>query len=506
MVLGSSPTGNLVSAARRVRAPAHHQGCGLDMSDDAWPMKRTKSARISSLHVRVTTLSSYAAGSTSPTDARDAPPSYQVMVMSCLRSTLAVASAVMVLVVILPAALAQPEEPILPVHCQTWGAIGPGGTPNIAQCSLPHVTATELATTQPFVAELMRELRVDDLLLVTDTVDDQLSVLDGTIDASADPAANIENVYKGSTRLKGRGLRQALDFLGGDLPDGWSVTSGQDLGHVLDGPIDVFFFDTLGDPTTVPDGNRVFQVAFRSKDPAKVITPTVPETSALSGSRMLATAGQFPSAEGVRDFVAISDLFGKIGPDGETTYYNRPARIASIWTPDGVVIVTPSGLDPDGFRAVSYDAARDRWDLAPGPGGPLAFVPADGLGPGLFDWIGLAVKHEPIDGQDLLIDGAPQIDVTLPSHPLVPFSSILLAQTGSPPVIGLDLDLEGRTISFEELVAVVASDSEPLFVFQWGIPSYGRYCLTDAHIPAAYWSDGERFTEEDSSLARAGPG
>jgi hypothetical protein len=82
--------------------------------------------------------------------------------------------------------------------------------------------------------------------------------------------------------------------------------------------------------------------------------------------------------------------------------------------------------------------------------------------------------------QDPIIDGEPQVDLTMPSN------TRLLGLSGYLPTIGSDgrltwgVKVDGRTsVLYQDLPATLSGDA---WTWPYGIPSHGTYCLTDASV------------------------
>jgi hypothetical protein len=204
--------------------------------------------------------------------------------------------------------------------------------------------------------------------------------------------------------------------------------------------------------------------------------------SPLAGVRRLFTYGQAPQDGGdALRFVGESD-FGsrKLGPDGQTQYYNvQRARFMGLESSDAIVFLVPGDLDPLGFRVSTYDPETMAWDLVSAPGGPLAFLPPSGSAPGMFDFAGLYLNHDPME-MPAILDGTGNAGLLpFPSGPTLFFGSPLFDPT-QPVEVDLSYLVGDTSVAFEDLIAAPLGDDAGLFGVPFGIPQYGGYVLTSA--------------------------
>lgn len=321
--------------------------------------------------------------------------------------------------------------------------------------------------------------------------------LDGApIDGTPDPATDIKRVHHGRFTLDRREARELMRVVRSpELRD--QVVLGVPPGQLFKpGAFDLFAIDLAGDPTTDPSGNRIFQLVFMGADPLKSVASTIPETNPLAGGRHVVTIFQQPGD--APDRALLSD-FGsrKLGPDGQTQYYNVPARVMSLTTPEGIFVITPAALDPIGFRVEAFDATTGAWDFLGAPDGPMAFIPQDGSAPSTLQLPVLQLRHEPVEGQDLLLGDQRLEDQTMPS------GFILFAfpgEDGIQAVATVDLEVERRRLLYEDRPLESLVDT-PLVELTMGIPSYGRYCVARKGATALRGLDGEPVTWSDGSPA-----
>lgn len=398
-------------------------------------------------------------------------------------------------------------EGAAPDRCAAWGGPSPAVTPS--ECQLRTQPAELLRSTDgyriptaiydalPLPPELFESVDRDPA--------DAFRLDGAPIEGTPDPAADIQRVHHGRFTIDRKGAGQLSKVVGsGEYRD--AVVFGVPPKQLFKpGEFDLFAIDLAGDPTTDPSGNRIFQIVFMGADPLKTVASTIPETNPLAGGRHVVTIFQQPGD--APDRALLSD-FGsrKLGPDGQTQYYNAPARVMTLTTPEGIVVITPAGLDPIGYRVEAFDARVGAWDILGAPDGPMAFLPVDGSAPSTLQLPILQLRHEPVPGQDLLLGTQRLTDQTLPS------GNRLLGAFGEPladVTATLDVDIEGRRLLFED-VAVQGVPESRTVAIGWGIPSYGRYCLrrggetalrgADGAPPA--WSDGSPATLDAGELRR----
>jgi hypothetical protein len=396
-------------------------------------------------------------------------------------------------------------------RCLGWGAhvsvSGDGGSDvlPIGECSLPVASVAEVSAMLPSMGPLLEQLPIDELDFQTDPGADAFILADGSVPGEGDPATEILGSYHATFALDRRSARSLGRWLSRQLPADSRATFGQPVNRLIrPGEWEVTILHTAADPTTSTPANRVWQIGFQGAQPESTVAPTIPETNPLAGSRHLASYGQFLADGEVRLFAAMSD-FGsdRLGPDGQSQYYNAPPRIFAIMNPDGVAIVTPTEIDPIGYRPMAFAPATETWDVVSAPGGPFAFVPADGTAPGLFDFASLILAHEPMPDQSFVLDGAAQSGVTLPSGNYVSaISQIshLIGDPGGAQTWSLGLDVDGHDLAIDGLVDAATPGDGHLLAY--GIPTYGRYCIRGATPlrEGMTWSDGTAITAKSILL------
>lgn len=270
-----------------------------------------------------------------------------------------------------------------------------GTTPT--ECLVPIRTVDAASVDAlPAYGELLQRLPITGLHVLGDPAGDAF-LLDGAeVIGTGDAATDILGVHHARFRLDRPNARTMRRWLLSPAAKPLDIAAGQPVDDLFakPGEFDMFFLDTAGDPTTVPEATRVWQIGFMGARPDRTIAPVAPETHPLAGVQWLATYGQFVSDGAVRDAVAASDFGSRtLGPDRSTQYYNAAPALLAGTTPDGVFLITPARFDPLGYRPMGYDGGTGAWDFAAAPGGPMAFIPVDGAAPGPFDLIGLTVQH-----------------------------------------------------------------------------------------------------------------
>ncbi len=400
-----------------------------------------------------------------------------------------------------PARGERPSPPLAPsdaARCQLWadrqvpvvtrprfaavGAVDVSGAAVDVEQVEPACTLSEETLAEPpgLVEDMLHEIAVDWRAFRRDDLPgDQLTLGGDPFAGDPDPALDITRVSFGSVDLGGRQARSLARWLEGDeFADGHHVTLGRRPGDWVEpGMFQIVILGLGGDPTVPPETDRIWQVGFQGRDPSKAVVPAIPVSSPIAGVRNLLTYGQVAQEDGsVRRSVGRSD-FGsrKVGPDGQTQYYNaRPDAAVLEWR-DGVAFLFPEAYDPLGFRPMTFDRQSGAWDMVVAPGGPMAFLPASGGAPGMFDFVGLVLDHEAID-LPATIDGvAADGPMTFPSQNRLVFGSSVF-DPSRPVLVDLAYDVEGHVVGFTDLTADPLG--EGLFGVPYGIPQYGRYALT----------------------------
>jgi hypothetical protein len=230
--------------------------------------------------------------------------------------------------------------------------------------------------------------------------------------------------------------------------------------------------DTTGDPTVPSTAVRTWELGLVGRDAMRNVPLLAGTANPYAGVQHVLTYAQVPLEGGGSEGRLGRTDFGseRLGPDGQTPFFNTRPDFAAFAFEDGVAFLFPEELDPVGFRAWSHGGGSDAWDLVQGPGGPMALIPADGSWPGLFDVVQPSVIHAPIT-QPAMIDGEAQPAHLFDSQVRVVFGSPLL-DPGRPATIDLGYTVEDTTVRFEDLVAEPLGGG--LFGTSFGIPPHGH--------------------------------
>jgi hypothetical protein len=340
-----------------------------------------------------------------------------------------------------------------------------------------------------------------------DPLGDQFLLEDGSVPGGSDPATDIEAVYHSTMDLDRQDARLMQRWLARDAARAGRVVAGQPLRRVIrPGDWYWYYVDTVGDPTSEPEEPRVYQLGFQG--PAKRSLPAVvPETHPLDGTRKTVHYRQDPTEDGgVRHSALQTDAGSRrTGADG-SVYYNTPPGHVVIVSEDGIQFLVPARTDRLGaFRPMAWDS--EAWDFGSTPEGPTAFIPTAGQAPGVFDWIGLTLRHAEVPHQTFTLDGQAQAGVSLPSGLWYPSRSGLFAQLEQPIPLIAGLDFEGKELVFPDLQVDPVTGVPSGFLTGHGLTGYGLYCFDVFSIPdeAGAWSDVTAFSSADGQ-ALAGLG
>lgn len=346
-----------------------------------------------------------------------------------------------------------------------------------ASCALSRISMERMPGV---VRDLIEDLVPGGRLVYrSDARDDMRTMTGDPLTGEPDPALDVLGVTYGTldvSRRQAQGLARAL--ASDEFADEVTVTfSTRPQDWIERGSYQILILGLAGDPTTSPEADRIWQIGFQARDPAKSVAPLIPGTNPLAGVRNLLTYGQVARDDGaIQRSIGRSD-FGspRVGPDRQTQYYNARPDAAVIEWSDGLAFLFPEGYDPLGFRPMTFHRASRAWDLVPAPGGPMAFLPASGEAPGMFDFVGMALRHDPIDLPATLDGVASDSHLAFPSHNRWVFGSPIFDPT-RPVLVDLGYSVEGHEVAFVDLVAQPLGDG--LFGVSNGIPQYGRYDLT----------------------------
>jgi hypothetical protein len=396
-----------------------------------------------------------------------------------------------------------------PPACAGWASlVAPPAGSRIPTCLLTSVTAEELAAQHPGLP-IPPALSASDIPIfrTDDPVGDPFRLEDGSVPSGTDPATDIDATYHAVIELSGADARALRQWLTRQVPSGSPVLAGLPLRRVIGpGAWEWHFVDTAGDPTTLPEAPRVFQLGFPGS-PGRSVPAVLPETNPLDGTQHIVHYRQDPTEDGsVRHSVLQTDAGSRrTGADG-SVYYNTPPGHVVILSEDGVQFLVPAEVDRLGaFRPMAWDSVA--WDFGSTPEAPTAFIPIDGRAPAVFDWIAVVLAHQEIADQDFSLDGAVQEGVTLPSALGYPAVSPVLTELGLPLRSDVELDFEGQELLFAPVATGLEAAPGALLI-RHGLAGYGLYCLDRVSVPLAddaRWPDGAFVTAPDAQiLARVG--
>ncbi len=334
----------------------------------------------------------------------------------------------------------------------------------------------------------------------SDPVGDQLALTGEAFSASPDAALDITGVAVGAFDLDRRAARELIRELRRDtFTDEVVVTWPRPPEDWLErGGWQIVVLELAGDPTVPTETQRIWQLGFQAGDPTRAVAPTIPSVTPLAGVRNLLTYGQVAQDDGtMRRSVGRSD-FGsrRLGPDGRTQYYNARPDAAVLEWPDGLAFVFPDAYDPIGVRPMAFHQPSGAWDLVTAPGGPMAFLPATGHAPGIFDLVAHWLEHEPISLPAIIDGAASDSAIDFPSQHRWLFGSPLFDPT-QPVLVDLAYSVDGHEVSFVDLQGLPVGGG--LFAATHGIPQYGRYVLTGLEVE----QPGDAIPEDWDQLAEA---
>jgi hypothetical protein len=346
----------------------------------------------------------------------------------------------------------------------------------LPECVLPVDTVDAEGVTS--LVRLLNGLGVDRLNVVADGGDDTLTLDGNPLPATIDEALRIEELRFGSGVVTKDAVGDLVRMFDRNrLADLHPVLGGAPKQILKRGEYTVVILDTAGDPTVPSDVVRTWEIGLAGKDPIRNVPAVGGAGNVYSGVQHVLTYAQVPGEGGGFEGRLGHTDFGsdKLGPDGQTPFYNGRTNFAALAYGDGVIFIFPADLDPVGFRAWARGGDPAVWDIVQGPGGPVALVPPDGSWPGILTAFLPSVVHDPITLPATINDRA-MPDVEFPSH-LDIILGVPLVDPDQPLTIDLGYRTGDTSVRFDDLLAQPLGDG--LFGTQIGLTRFGLHAFEE---------------------------
>ncbi len=319
-------------------------------------------------------------------------------------------------------------------------------------------------------------LGVDRLHVMADGGEDMLTLDGSPVSGPLDDALKVEEIRFGSGAITRDGVQDVVRlFQRGRLDDLNPVLGGAPADIFERGRYQVVILDTAGDPTVPSDIVRTWEIGLAGKDPARNVPSVGGAGNPFSGVQHVLTYAQVPTEGGGFEGRLGHTNFGsdKLGPDGQTRFYNGRTNFGALAYSDGVAFVFPEDLGPVGLRAWTRGGDPVVWDIVQGPGGPMALIPPDGSWAGMLGLFQPIVVHEPIT-LPATVNGQVMPTVEFPSQ-LALLLGVPLVDPGEPLTIDLGYLTGDTSVRFDDLIAQPLGGG--LFGTRVGLTTYGPHAF-----------------------------